>query len=355
MRKIGTTWKELYAGYLLINKAQSVLELKWKRALQVAERRKYRRKLREWEEEITFERKRFAKFALVCTILILLIIACAIPASLASAIFGGALPVWGTAFFFITLAIGTIFFQGVVLHNHEKKIPVKGTQGKKLLGVVELWWQGLKPPPIEIQKYGDEGEKDFLDALGRKLSNNFLALHGYMVKKNLDADIILLGPTGFWLLESKFNSGTIYCKNGEWWHEKKHNKEKIEIKPYDLQWLYEKNEIVETISRRVPQDMLWVLDTIQGGIAFTHNEVHLDIDQSCKVSYGRISAWTKKISTSPTISNLTLGIQLQIADAISDFASQVTQNNDRKSAKQLAINICNNAEQEIIRFIKANV
>lgn len=205
----------------------------------------------------------------------------------------------------------------------------------------------MEPPPIKIQKYGDEGEKNLLDALGRNLPNSFLALHSFMTRKNLDADIIVLGSTGFWLLESKFNSGTIYCKNGEWWQEKKITGGVEKKRPYDLQWLDEKKEIVETISRRVPQDMLWVLDTIRGGIAFTHNKVDLDIDKTCKVSYGGISGWTKRISTSPTISNFTTGVQLQIVDALSDFASQITQNNDRKSAKQLAINIYNDTEKKL--------
>jgi hypothetical protein len=362
MRTIGSTWKELYAGYLLINKAQSKLELRWKRALQVAEKRKYQRKLKEWEEKIAFERKRFTNIKIICTILILLIFACAILLSFASAIFGGALQIWGIAFFFIALSIGMILVQWLVLHNLEKNIPAKGTHGKKLLSVVDHWWKELKPPPMKIQKYGDEGEKNLLDALGSKLSNNFLTLHGYMARKNLDADIVVLGSTGFWLLESKFNSGTIYCKNGKWWQEKKYYEEggipateEKSKKPYDLQWLREKKEIVETISRRVPQDMIWVLDVIQGGIAFTHNDVVLRIDQTCKVEYGKISYWINKILSSPSIPNLTMGIQLQVADAISEYASQVTQNNDRKSAKQLAMNIYNNAEQEIVNFVKSNV
>jgi hypothetical protein len=174
MRTISSTWKELYAGYLLINKAQSVLELRWKRALGVAEKRLYKQKLKEWEEELALERKRYTKIVVICIILILLIFACAIPLSFTFAIFGAALPVWGAAFFFITMAIGMIIVQGVVLHNFKKKIPVKGTEGTKLLGVAELWWQRLKPPPLKIQKYGDEGEKNLLDALGSKLSNRFL-------------------------------------------------------------------------------------------------------------------------------------------------------------------------------------
>jgi hypothetical protein len=97
--------------------------------------------------------------------------------------------------------------------------------------------------------------------------------------------------------------------------------------------------------------MRWFLDVIKGGIAFTHGDVNLDIDQSCKVAYGGISYWTKKISASPIVSNFTLSVQLQVVDAISDFASQVTQNNERKSSKQLAINVINNAEQEIINFL----
>ena len=76
-----------------------------------------------------------------------------------------------------------IFTQWLVIHNLEKKIPVKGTEGKKLLGIVDKWWQELEPPPIKIQKYGDEGEKNLLDALGRNLPNSFLALHSFMTRK----------------------------------------------------------------------------------------------------------------------------------------------------------------------------
>lgn len=231
----------------------------------------------------------------------------------------------------------------------------------ELLNILDVWWKGLKPPPIQIIKDGDEGEKALLDALDRQLSNRFIALHQYMVRQNLDADVLLLGPNGIWLLESKFNSGTIICHNGEWKQRKRYfetgGKEVLETKsknPYDKQWLREKEAIAQTILHRLPRDMHWVIDEIKGGIVFTH-EVTLKIDQSCQVEYGMIPDWVKKISTCPAVPNLTMEILLCIVDAVLEYAEQISDGNGHKSAKQLAIHVFNNAEADIPRFIRANI
>lgn len=282
------------------------------------------------------------------------------------AVFSSVLPfvliTWATTFFISLALAGILLVQKLVINNLEKRPPVKPADGQKLLNVAEAWWNGLKPPPIEIRKDGDEGEKALLEALGTRLSNRYIALHQYMVRQNLDADVLILGPNGIWLLESKFNSGTIICRNGEWTQEKyyyepggKQAFKRVPKRPYDKQWLAEKNSIVQTITRRLPQDMHWVIQEIRGGIVFTHNEVTLDIDRSCQVEYGLIPGWVKKITTSPVIPNLTTEILLCIVDAVLEYANQISAENGHKSAKQLAITLHTKTEAEIPAFVKANL
>jgi hypothetical protein len=149
---------------------------------------------------------------------------------------------------------------------------------------------------MEIKVDGDKGEKALLDALKSRLPNQFIALHQVMVLRNLDADVVVLGPSGIWLLESKYLSGKVICRNGEWSQEKRYYKrggipakEILPWKPYDEQWLREKESVAQTIARRMPQEMHWLVNEIRGGLVFTHPRVTLEIDPSCRVEYGSIS------------------------------------------------------------------
>ena len=363
MRKIDSVWKDLYEGYLNVRKDQQKLEQKWKRALKVAGKRKYQREHQDWLGKLAFERNRYHTAKIVCTILFLITAIGAVFLSMFSFAFGLAFPTWGTTIFIWILLIGILLVQKLVINNIEKKPPIKFEDSQKLLDIVDVWWNRLRPPPIQINEYGDEGEKELLDILERKLPNSWVALRQYKARQKLDADILILGPNGIWLFESKFNRGKIICRNGDWTHEKiyfeeggKKVKERKTKRPYDKQWLAEKRSIVETIMRRVPKDMRWVANEIKGGIAFTHSDIFLDIDQSCQVEYGVIPYWVKMITTSQKIPNLTMDILLHVTEAVSEYSSQLSANINRKSAKQLAIVIYNKAdEQEIPAFIRANV
>ena len=105
----------------------------------------------------------------------------------------------------------------------------------------------------------------------------------------------------------------------------------------------------------MPSDLHWLGDAIRGGLVFTHNHVTLDIDPSCRVEYGSIPYWVKKISSSPAVPNMNTDILLCFVDALLEYANEISAANSDRSAKQLAIDIYNGAEREIPAFVKANL
>ena len=363
MRKIDSVWNDLHEGYQNVRKYQQKIDLRWARALKVTGKRKYQKEYQEWANKLAFEKKRFWTITIIVVLLAFAVILCAGVSSIFSLAFGLAFLTWGAALFILMILAGALLTQKLVIYNLEKKPPSKSDNNMGISDLETAWWNQLKPPPIQIIEFGDEGEKKLLEIMEGKLPHNWIALHQYKTRKKLDADILVLGSNGIWLLESKYNSGKITCKDGEWHHEKNYfepgGKEvtKSEIKrPYDQQWLAEKSSIVETIMRRAPKEVRWTANEIRGGIVFTHENITLDIDQSCKVEYGEISYWTRKIMNSPKNSHLTTDVILQVVEAISEYANQLSEGDDRKSANQLAIAIYNRKDQkEIPEFIRSSI
>jgi hypothetical protein len=277
MRKIDCRWKNLYTGYLLVRKAQVRLLSDWSRALKVAEKRKYLKERQKWLEALNIEKKRYRTLLIVSAILIPGLFACAIAFSLILSLFGSGFPAWGITFLIAVVLAGITIVQKMTLNNLENNPPSQGETSKNLVNLVENWWQMLRPPPMAIIEHGDEGEKRLIDELASKLPDHYFSISKLMTHKSLDADVILLGPTGIWILESKYKSGKIMYKNGIWTCEQWYyaaggikTSKFQELKPYDKQWLAEKKSIAETISRRLPQDMNWLVNVIKGGIEFDH-------------------------------------------------------------------------------------
>jgi membrane protein implicated in regulation of membrane protease activity len=358
MRKISPAWKGLYEGYLDVGKAQRQLELAWTRAIQVAEKRIHRRQHQEWSAKVASQLRILRLMKIIGLIVFLLVCSCAVISSILPFGFVS----WGMAIFISLVLLGVVIAQTASVENLEKKPPVRQAAGRNLLDITALWWARLEPPPVEIKVDGDIGEKALLDALEKRLSNQYIALHQYMVLRNLDADVILLGPTGIWLLESKYHSGKVICRNGDWSQEKSYHGpggipqiESQNWKPYDEQWLSEKGSIVQTLQRRLPREMQWVANEIRGGLAFTHKKVTLDIDASCRVEYGTIAYWLKKIGSSPAVPKLTTEIALCIVDALLEYANQIAAEASDRSAKQLAAELYQAAESEIPAFVRANL
>jgi hypothetical protein len=358
MRIISPVWKDLHEGYLSVRKSQQLLEVEWTRALKIAEKRNHQRKVHAWSAKTTSELRRQRLLKILTPVAFVLLCSCA----LVSTLLPWSLLSWGMAILLSFVMLGLLILQTARIEKLEKNPPPKTAGGRNYLNITGKWWESLKPPPLEIKVDGDRGEKALWDALGKQLSSQYVALPKMMILRNLDADVVVLGPSGIWLLESKYHSGKVICRNGEWSQEKRYygkggipKKEILPRDPYDEQWLREKEAVEMTIRQRLPQEMHWLAGEIRGGLAFTHPRVSLEIDPSCRVEYGGISGWVKRIATSPAVPNMTPEALLCLVDALLAYANEVAAEQSERSAQQLAVDLYNQAEMEIPAFIKANL
>jgi hypothetical protein len=358
MRKISPVWTDVYQGYLSVKKSQRLLEVEWARAVRIAEKRIHQRKVQAWSAKIASELRRQRLLKVLTPVVFVLLCSCA----LISTLLPWSLLSWGAAILVSFLMLAALLGQTAVVERLEKNPPPKTADGWKYLSLTEHWWADLTPPPLKINVEGDKGEKALLDGLEKRLPNEFIVLHQYLVLRSLDVDVVVLGPNGIWLLESKYHSGKVICRGGEWSQEKSYfgrggipKKEILPRDPYDGQWLREKESVATTIARRLPQEMHWLANQLRGGLVFTHPKVSLEIDPSCRVEYGSISDWVKRISTSPAVPNMTTEVILCVVDALHEYASEISAENGDRSAEQLAVDLYQRAENEIPAFVKANL
>lgn len=84
--------------------------------------------------------------------------------------------------------------------------------------LTQRWWATISGrassvrrsgPTLSARHYGDAGEEAFVSYLAGHLSDGYLAARGLLVVRNLDADVILVGPTGVWVYEVKHWSGSL--------------------------------------------------------------------------------------------------------------------------------------------------
>ena len=101
-------------------------------------------------------------------------------------------------------------------------------------------------PALEARGYGDQGEEALVAYLSKSLPGDYVALRGPLVARNLDADLVVVGPTGVWVYEVKHWSGEITCRGGQWRRTKTYRerggrlvREVQGIRPFDGQWAKE--------------------------------------------------------------------------------------------------------------------
>lgn len=209
--------------------------------------------------------------------------------------------------------------------------------------VVEHWWRGLEIQDNEQRNYGSLGVDVLLEHFTAQLPDSYLAIKELLVQHGLDVDMLLIGPTGLWVLEVKHLAGQVFYRQGRWYQLKNYYEEggaqKTKMVPFEVnldeQWLRERDNIETTIRRRLP-DMDWIAAHIHGGIAFTHPDVVLRIDPSCKVAWGSPASWLSEIERKPPRQEFTLSCKLRILDAFLEFAHQIEPAYGEESAVDLA-------------------
>lgn len=233
-----------------------------------------------------------------------------------------------------------------------------GTEQSPPLDISLPWWRKIAFVPPKVQeKAGDQGEWELLSFLQSKLPDTYYAVTKVLVAKSLDADVIVVGPTGIWVLESKYWSGKITDRLGQWHQTKTYhqpggtlNSKDKDASSFDLQWLMEKNAVMNLIATRFPK---FGLD-IYGGLAFTQPNVELEIDDTSRARYGNAEYWAGRIQGSSTITELTTDMQLQIIDALMNLHDSFKANQNRASASALAQALYDATVQKAEVFITEN-
>jgi hypothetical protein len=350
MHSIDRKWTDLSAGYQAIQSFKTKLTGEFGRAVQVGHKQQFRKQLTEWQK------KRRVFFALVGVAPLSIIGLC-----LTSFYFRDVACViiyWAVLVLIIlvTLAVAGRQYIHEMVNGKPVPQPVEGL-------VVDLegrWWESLSPLELAIAKAGEKGGADFLTLLTRSLPDLYAALPLF------GTDVLVFGPSGIWVFKVENWSGTVVKQEGVWKQiqtlsrapsgnrgylagtgtttRDKPGRERFEEITHepgpDDQWLQQKQEIVKTLERHLPE-RAWTLNLIQGGVVFSHPKVNLDKKhiQGNSASYGRPKGWAERIRHAPPVEGFPLEMQLEILDALAESGSQqtVSAKNEAESLYQQAV------------------
>jgi hypothetical protein len=245
----------------------------------------------------------------------------------------------------VTLAVAGRQYILDVVKAKPVQQPVEGLE----LDLEGRWWKSLSPQELAVEKAEKRRETDFLALLSRNLPD----LYSAQLLSNID--VLLLGPSGIWILKVEHWSGTVVKQDGIWKQlqtvrdklGRKRPDEKIHASGPDDQWLQYKNEIIKTLEENLPE-RTWTLSLIQGGVVFSHPKVNLDKDriQGITASYGPPKAWVERILHAPAVEGFTLEMQLEILDRLTGGGGQQT-----ISAKDEAERLYQQAVEELRLYV----
>jgi hypothetical protein len=225
------------------------------------------------------------------------------------------------------------------------------TQGQSL-SVLQTWWRCLK---VDNQARvgsgvdrtaGSIGEQQLLNILESRLSDEYIAVGGALLLRNLDIDVIVVGPTGIWVLESKYWAGDVKVSNGTWTHESGTATvprnlglgQTLAAFTPDMQWKREQEVVIKTLGGAKLMILNgWPVKAVKGGIAFTHPNARLNIDDSCQALWGSSKFWADKIHNAPKEPSFSTKLQLRTVDALLESSLRLyTPSVKPKSAATLA-------------------
>jgi len=191
----------------------------------------------------------------------------------------------------------------------------------------QTWWQRIKvdnqaaAAGLANRTVGSIGERLLLDVLSQRLGDDYIAVCNILLLRNLDSDLIVIGPSGLWVLESKYWSGRVTLQKGHWTHTSASAAAAHRPEPPsdpDGQWTREKAAVFKSLggANLIIANRGWPLEAIKGGLAFTHPAAHLDIDDSCQAPWGTPQTWADRIHTAPAEPCFSTRLQLKSVDAL---------------------------------------
>jgi len=207
------------------------------------------------------------------------------------------------------------------------------------------WWRKIQSAPVPSEfEYGDEGEEKLVTRLANSLPDDHYCIKKLMVGDHLDADVVVIGPSGIWILESKYINGTILVRNGNWSKEKEYfgeggvpQSEEVSFESFEDQWFREKGAVERAVKGILPDNKGRNSGLIKGGLAFTHPGTSLDFDYSVDIEFKNANHWAETIRAASENAFLADEQVLQLVDALLDYSSKKS-NSTSISAVDLAEN-----------------
>lgn len=217
----------------------------------------------------------------------------------------------------------------------------------------------IEKPIHGNNNHGLQGEERLVQRLGMMLNDDYICVRGLLVDNKLDADVLIVGPSGIWILESKYISGRIFKECYGWRREKtyfetggylasKNNR----LEDFEEQWKREKAAVVRALRNNglIPHQIS--LNKIKGGIVFTHHNSVLVLNEPSSVEVGNLDRWCEKISSEKE--NTVLTVQ-QTRNAVSAILQHSSRFNPNSKSALTEIEVRYHHKREyLLAFIERN-
>jgi len=364
---------DILSGYEFIQRADLELRQKWRQPLlqtYTIQRSTYEQQITRYKILIN-RRKLVFRISLIMVALFLFT---GFLLSILPLIFSG-----DAAWFTESLCVGPIILIigvgiGIVVGGTYFYIPTP-TKPNQPITPTSLYNQLVDPPLLERwlegfnaglkAKHPDDGYSGEVRFI-RELEKSFpdmLILHRLVQKPGDDLDLVVIGNKGMWLFEVKYWKGSIVLENGEWRKSKKYRGRKgdemTDIRkieqPPQLQWQRMKNDLVYTLKRNMPEfdSKKKGMQTIKGGVVFTHPKSRFDIPKDAGFSWGNISFWLKQIQQAPFVPYYQNHANVfEILEILLQRHQQVEGSKKTKSMNLFAKELFDKANDELKTFIK---
>ena len=250
----------------------------------------------------------------------------------------------------IGLSIATLILayqQCSTVKNGPEKVYIPGNtdpgyQTSFWMDLERAWWSRLQSSPIATEYvHGDIGENELVTRLATCLPDDHICIKNLLVGKRLDADIVVVGPSGVWILESKYISGTIRVRDGLWSREKEFfgpggipTLKEDSFEDFEKQWTREKRAIQKAIKDSYPDLISNKNGLIKGGLAFTHPDSKIDFDYSLKIDFRKAQHWVNKIHDERENTVLSEDQVLQTADVLLSRSKKIGSTNSMSAVDE---------------------
>ena len=227
-----------------------------------------------------------------------------------------------------------------------------------------VWKQALRGQLPSNKAYdGAEGEHDFVRQLQRTLDSSHYIIYRLQQKRGDDIDVTVVGPTGIWVFEVKYWSGSIMWQDGQWRRQQTYyetggvpvTKNPVVKQSPDEQWQRMAVDVAKSVRIHAPQLVSRFLTNIrsQGGIVFTHPNATLHIAAGCPCEWGNISKWTPKLMNAPRIKGWDERTTFVILDILLTRHHQVTPTTSQKSMYTVGKRLIQQKEADLMTWINS--